>query len=57
MTKFIIEQYTGTPYCTNCGAIFPDCGPNAINIDPTQVHYCYHCGEEIEEFIYPEEEN
>ena len=57
MTKFIIEQYTGTPYCTNCGAIFPDCGPNAINIDPTQVRYCYHCGEEIEEFIYPEEEN
>ena len=55
MAKYIISYKDGVPYCTLCGRVMPECGPNAINIDLSEIRHCYFCGASMEPFTYPTE--
>lgn len=57
MAKYIISNKDGVPHCAICGRVMPECGPNAINIIPSEIRHCYFCGTPMEMFYYPEGED
>ena len=49
-----MKSEEGCPICSNCGAVMPECGANATNINPSQIKYCYKCGQKIVEPYFEE---